>query len=165
MPTGIETVQYVYDALGNRIREAWTDTRDAIDYAGICYRRTKTWKESNDPLVHEKYCRIKALYEHCPEGAAVICVDEFGPLELRPRKGQGWHCKKHPQRLPATYHRPNGVRHFLAYYDVHADYLDGWFYRRKRREEFLDFLQRVRGRYWWDVKLYTVLDNFSPHRC
>lgn len=23
----------------------------------------------------------------------------------------------------------------------------------------------MRGRYWWDVKLYIVLDNFSPHRC
>jgi YD repeat-containing protein len=32
MPTGIETVQYVYDALGNRIKEAWTDSRGAIDY-------------------------------------------------------------------------------------------------------------------------------------
>jgi len=32
MPTGIETVQYVYDALGNRIKEAWTDARGAIDY-------------------------------------------------------------------------------------------------------------------------------------
>lgn len=53
----------------------------------------------------------------------------------------------------------------MAYYDVHADDLDGWFYRRKRREEFLDFLQRVRRRYWWDMKLYVVLDNFSPHRC
>jgi len=33
MPTGIETVQYVYDALGNRIKEAWTDARGAIDYS------------------------------------------------------------------------------------------------------------------------------------
>lgn len=99
-PVGAETLRY------------------ALHRAGIRYQRTKTWKESNDPLLHEKYCRIKALYEHCPAGAAVICVDEFGPLELRPYKGQGWRHKKHPQRLPATYHRPNGVRHFLAYYDV-----------------------------------------------
>ncbi|HHV54780.1 MAG TPA: hypothetical protein GXX55_04960 [Firmicutes bacterium] len=32
MPTGIETVQYVYDALGNRIKEAWTDARGVINY-------------------------------------------------------------------------------------------------------------------------------------
>jgi RHS repeat-associated protein len=32
MPTGIETVQYLYDALGNRIKESWTDSRGAIDY-------------------------------------------------------------------------------------------------------------------------------------
>ena len=31
----------------------------------------------------------------------MICVDELGPLELRPYKGQGWQYKKHPQRLPA----------------------------------------------------------------
>ncbi|HHV53887.1 MAG TPA: hypothetical protein GXX55_00300 [Firmicutes bacterium] len=32
MPTGIETVQYVYDALENRIKEAWTDARGVINY-------------------------------------------------------------------------------------------------------------------------------------
>ncbi|HHW45231.1 MAG TPA: DNRLRE domain-containing protein, partial [Desulfotomaculum sp.] len=32
MPTGIETVQYLYDALGNRIKEAWTDARGVINY-------------------------------------------------------------------------------------------------------------------------------------
>ncbi|MBE3584304.1 MAG: hypothetical protein IMX01_09360 [Limnochordaceae bacterium] len=26
-------MQYVYDALGNRIKEAWTDARGAIDYS------------------------------------------------------------------------------------------------------------------------------------
>lgn len=130
----------------------------------ISYQRTKTWKESKDPAFQEKWQRVKTLYrEKPPEHTAVVCVDEFGPIELRPYAGDHWAPEKHPQRLPATFHRYDGVRHFLAYYDVHANYLDGWLYERKRGEEFLDFLQRIRLRYA-EQNLVIVLDNFSPHR-
>ena len=129
----------------------------------ITYQRTKTWKMSNDPQFQEKFARVQALYKQCPEDGVVVCVDEFGPLELRPYAGRSWAPQKQPQRLPATFHRPYGTRHFLAWYDVHADYLGGWFYRRKRGEEFLDFLQRLRSCYPSWQRIYAVLDNFSPH--
>ena len=35
--------------------------------------------------VQEKWQRVKALYnKKPPQGTAVVCVDEFGPIELRP---------------------------------------------------------------------------------
>jgi hypothetical protein len=46
-----------------------------------------------------------------------VSFDEFGPLEIRPQPGQGWYHSDHPKRLPATYTRPHGVQHWLAFYD------------------------------------------------
>ena len=130
----------------------------------IRFQRTKTWKESKDPEFQQKWQRVKALYrQNPPIDTAVLCIDEFGPIELRPYAGDHWAPEKHPQRLPATYSRHHGVRQLLAYYDVHADVLDGRVYERKRGEELLDFLQWVRERYG-EKRLIIVLDNFAPHR-
>jgi hypothetical protein len=34
--------------------------------------------------------RILDLYDHPPADGRVICVDEFGPLNLLPRTGKAW---------------------------------------------------------------------------
>jgi transposase len=93
-----------------------------------------------------------------------LAFDEFGPLELRPQAGQSWRPQGHPHRLPATYTRPHGVRHWLACYDLHADQLWGYLRPRKRGCEVLDVLRRIRRRYPPDQRLHVILDNFSPHR-
>ena len=76
--------------------------------------------------------RIRRLYQTCPPRAAVICFDEWGPLELRPLGGRAWARRRRPQRMRATYHRRKGTEQFLGFYDVHADCLRGLFRRRKR---------------------------------
>ena len=48
-------------------------------------RRTKTWKESTDPLFARKYRAIRRLYRRRPQGGRRLCIDEFGPLNLLPR--------------------------------------------------------------------------------
>lgn len=68
-----------------------------------------------------------------------------------------------PDRLPATYTRTHGVKHFLATYNVHTDTMYGLIKRRKRRWEFLHLLSRVREQYPSERRLYLVMDNFSPH--
>lgn len=92
-----------------------------------------------------------------------LSFDEFGPLELRPQAGQSWQRQGHPDRLPATYTRPHGVRHWLACYDVHANRLWGYLRPRKRGREVLEVLQRIRRRYPPAQRLHLILDNFSPH--
>ena len=138
--------------------------RRALRENGISYQRHRTWKHSNDPEFDSKRKRIEALCAKCPKRSAVICVDEFGPLECRPYMGRTWAERKRVPRLPATYNRPYGVRHMLAFYDVHADVLGGFFYDRKRGEEFMDFLGEVRKMYPRWMRLYIILDNFSPHK-
>ncbi len=53
----------------------------------IRLRRTKTWKESNDPDFARKYRAIRRLYQKRPAGGRRLCLDEFGPLNLQPRHG------------------------------------------------------------------------------
>lgn len=69
-------------------------------------RRTKTWKESTDPLFAQKYRAIRRLYRHRPANGRRLCIDEFGPLNLQPHHG---HCLKglgkRVDRLRATYNR------------------------------------------------------------
>ena len=85
------------------------------------------------------------------------------PLELRPHAGRSWRPSGRPERHRATYHRPHGVRHWLAFYDVHANRLWGYVRPRKRRQEVLDVLRRMRRRYPPDQRIHLILDNFSPH--
>ena len=92
-----------------------------------------------------------------------VAFDEFGPLELRPHAGHAWRTSGHPQRQRATYTRPHGVRHWLAFYDVHGDELWGYVRPRKRRQETLDVLKRLRRRYPQRQRIHLILDNFSPH--
>jgi hypothetical protein len=98
----------------------------------------------------------------------VICVDEFGPLNLQPhpgrqwaRRGGGWPYPRRRRR--ATYKRPHGVRHLLAAYDLSRDGLYGHIKPGKRRGEFLAFLRYVRTLYPPGVRLGVVLDNASAH--
>jgi hypothetical protein len=86
---------------------------------GVRWRRTKTWKESDDPEFVRKYRRIKRLYRRCPAGGRRLCVDEFGPLNLLPRGGACLAGRgKKVERHRATYHRRGGVRHLPAAYDL-----------------------------------------------
>jgi transposase len=94
----------------------------------------------------------------------VICVDEFGPVEIKPIHGHAWCAAKHPSRIRATYNRHHGVRHYISAFDLQANRLVMRCYRRKRWQEFLSFLKQVRARYAAGIRLHVVLDNFSPHR-
>jgi transposase len=147
---------------------------------GVSFQRLKTWKVSNDPDFEAKKNRILELYEIADgkrepeegEPTVVICVDEFGPLNLQPHPGRQWAAVggkgKEPDRPPrrrrrATYKRPHGVRHLLAAYDLSTDKLYGHIKLKKGRSEFLAFLRYVRSLHPETVRIAIVLDNFSPH--
>ncbi len=146
----------------SRISREWL--RVLLRRLGVRWRRTKTWKESKDPLFAQKLRRIKRLYRRRPVGGRRICVDEFGPLNLLPRAGGCLAGRgKNVERHRATYSRKGGVRHLLAAYDLESDKLAGRFYARKTWVEFLDFLVWLRGRYRRSQTLHIVMDNYGPH--
>jgi transposase len=143
---------------------------------GVSFQRLKTWKASRDPDSEAKKNRILHLYGlmdgtsdvQPSDPDVVICVDEFGPLNLQPHPGRQWATRggggaQPRRRRRATYTRPHGVRHLLAADDLSHDRLYGHIKRRKRRGEFLHFLRYLRTLYPRSVRIAVVLDNYSPH--
>jgi transposase len=147
---------------------------------GVSFQVIKTWKQSNDPHFEAKKNRILELYA-IADGTAkpgrgdptvVLCMDEFGPLNLQPHPGKQWAAvaagrgdtnAPRRRRRRATYTRPHGVRHLMAGYDLSTDRLYGHVTTRKSRTEFLAFVRYLRALYPPEVRIAIVLDNFSPH--
>ena len=69
----------------------------------------QTWKASTDPDFIAKMRRVLTLYDHPPADGRVVCVDEFGPLNLLPRNGKAWRSYCRPRRLRATTPVPLGL--------------------------------------------------------
>ena len=103
---------------------------------GVSFQVIKTWKQSNDPDFEAKKNRVLELYEIADgkakpkkgDPSVVICMDEFGPLNLLPRPGRQWAPRivkgeraegPRRRRRRATFNRTNGVRHLMAAYDLH----------------------------------------------
>lgn len=151
-----------YLAEVKRITISAESVRQILRDAGISWQATKTWKASKDPDFAAKMARILDLYDHPPTDGRVICVDEFGPLNLQPRPGRGWFPTGHPTRLRATYTRTKGVRHMFAALDLASGQMFYRFRDRKRWQEFLAFCKQVRTRFPTG-KLYIICDNYGPH--
>ncbi|MEX1037408.1 MAG: IS630 family transposase [Acidimicrobiia bacterium] len=149
---------------------------------GVSFQVIKTWKQSNDPDFEAKKNRVLALYDIADgktepgpgDPTVVICMDEFGPLNLLPRPGRQWapaatktteRASGEPRRRRrrATYTRTQGVRHLFAAYDLGADTIYGHIKSNKNRTTFLQFCRYLRSLYPPQVRIGIVLDNFSPH--
>ena len=131
----------------------------------------------DDPDFEAKKNRILELYAISDgnvgpkkgDPRVVICVDEFGPLNLPPHPGKHWATaggggEIRRRRRRATYKRPHGVRHLLAAYDLSTDKLYGHVKLRKGRTEFLALCRYLRTLHPRHVRIAIVLDNWSPHR-
>lgn len=144
------------------------------------FQAVKTWKTSTDPDYETKKNRVLELYEIADgkrdrrpgDPDVVMCMDEFGPLNLQPHPGKQWapatsgpgtQNMPRRRRRRATYRRPHGVRHLMAGYDLSTDKLYGHVVKRKTRTEFLAFVRYLRSLHPFEVRIAIVLDNFSPH--
>ena len=134
-------------AARERVEISTETVRQILHDAGIRWQATKTWKASRDPDFAAKMARILALYDRPPADGRVICVDEFGPLNLQPRPGRGWFPVGRPARRRATYTRTGGVRHLFAALDLASGELFYRFRDRKRWREFLGFLKQLGTRF------------------
>jgi transposase len=148
---------------------------------GVSFQVIKTWKQSTDPDFESKKNRVLELYDIADQKAkpkrgdpkVVICMDEFGPLNLLPRPGKQWApvavkgggTTEDPRRRRrrATYTRRKGVRHLMAAYDLNEDKIYGHIKTKKDRTTFLEFCRYLRSLYPPEIRMAIVMDNFSPH--
>jgi len=147
---------------GGKVRIGRERLRQILIAEGITFQRTKTWKESPDPLKEQKLTRIEWCLEHARD--RTFAFDEFGPLTIRPVGGSAWAPRCRPQRLRANYHKPHGSRQLFACYSIGEDYLWGRIEPVKGAAPTLRALQSIRARVDDNKVIYVILDNLNHHR-
>jgi transposase len=145
-----------------RVRIGHERLRQLLHRHGVTFQRTKTWKESTDPDRDAKLARIEQVTSRFPD--RVFAFDEFGPLTIRPHAGASWARERHPDRLPANYHKLAGVRQFHGCYSVGEDRLWGVVRHRKSAANTLAALKSIRAARPDGAPIYIILDNLSAHR-
>ena len=131
---------------------------------GIHLQRRRSWCVSTDPQFAQKAADIVGLYLDPPENAVVISVDEKPSIQALER-AQGWLRLPNGEAVRGHSHeyKRHGTTTLFAALEVHTGKVKVGHYRRKRRREFLDFMNRIVGQYP-DTELHIVLDNFATHK-
>lgn len=124
----------------------------------------KSWCESDDPEFAAKAADVVGLYMAPPEKAIVICVDEKPSIQALER-AQGY--LKLPSGRTLTGHshdyKRNGTSTLFAAFEVATGKVTTAHKTRRRRIEFLDFMNEVVAAYP-DTALHVVLDNLNTHK-
>jgi transposase len=147
---------------GRKVHVGRERLRQILVAEGLTFQRTKTWKESPDPLKEEKLARIEWLLEHARD--RTFAFDEFGPLTIKPVGGSTWAPTSKPVRLRANYHKPHGSRQLFACYAIGEDHLWGTIEPAKGWAPTLRALQSIRARLDDGKPLHVILDNLNHHK-
>jgi len=131
---------------------------------GIHLQRRHSWCVSTDPDFTQKAADIVGLYLDPPEDAIVISVDEKPAIQALER-AQGWLRLPDGQALRGFNHeyKRHGTTTLFAALEVATGMVKVGHYRRRRRREFLDFMNQIVSHYP-DKELHVILDNLNTHK-
>ena len=155
------TGRLIADALGDvDVQHVWRVLRaQKIDLAA-----RKSWCESNDPEFAAKAADVVGLYMSPPENAVVISVDEKPSIQALERR-QGYLKMPDGRSLMGQSHNytRHGTTTLFAALNIATGEVTGRQYKRRRRVEFLDFMNRIvaahPGR-----EIHVILDNLNTHK-
>src|ERR1700690_16251 len=124
----------------------------------------KSWCESNDPNFAVKAADVVGLYVAPPKKAIVLCVDEKPSIQALER-AQGYLKLPNGRAMIGQSHdyKRNGTTTLFAALNVGTGVVTGRHYKRRRRLEFLDFMNRMVKQYQ-GKEIHVVLDNLSTHK-
>jgi transposase len=131
---------------------------------GIQLQRRRSWCLSTDPQFAQKAADIVGLYLDPPENAVVISVDEKPAIQALER-AQGWLRLPNGRALRGQNfeYKRHGTTTLFAALEVHTGIAHVGHYRRRRRREFLDFMNGIVA-HFPDTELHVVLDNLNTHK-
>lgn len=131
---------------------------------GIQLQRRRNWCISTDAEFAPKAAEIVGLYLNPPENAVVLCVDEKPHIQALER-AQGYLRLPNGKAVRGQSHeyKRHGTSTLFAAFDVHTGKVQGMHTKRRRREEFLAFMNEVVAAYP-DQEIHVVLDNLSTHK-
>jgi transposase len=124
----------------------------------------KSWCESNDPEFAAKAAEVVGLYMAPPENAIVISVDEKPSIQALERR-QGYLKMPNGRALTGQSHdyKRHGTTTLFAALNVATGKVTGRQYKRRRRIEFLDFMNRIVAEHP-GRELHVILDNLNTHK-
>lgn len=125
---------------------------------------SKSWCESRDPEFVAKAADVVGLYMAPPENAVVICVDEKPSIQALER-AQGYLKLPNGRALSGHSHdyKRHGTSTLFAAFEVASGKVTAAHAKRRRRLEFLDFMDEVVAAYP-DQDLHVILDNLNTHK-
>jgi transposase len=120
--------------------------------------------ESTDPGFIPKAADIVGLYMSPPDNAVVLSVDEKPSIQALER-AQGYLKLPNGRAMIGQSHdyKRNGTTTLFAALDVGTGQAMGRHYKRRRRLEFLDFMNRMVKQYQ-RKEIHVILDNLSTHK-
>jgi len=130
----------------------------------ICLQRRRSWCISTDPEFGPKAADIVGLYLSPPENALVLCIDEKPSIQALER-AQGWLRLPNGKALNGFSHgyKRHGTTTLFAAFDIATGQVIAGHYNRRRRREFLDFMNEIVAAYP-DREIHVVLDNLNTHK-
>lgn len=135
-----------------------------LRHHGIHLQRRRSWCVSTDPEFAQKAADIVGLYLNPPENAMAISVDEKPAIQALER-AQGWLRLPDGQAVRGFSHeyKRHGTTTLFAALEVATGLVRVGHYPRRRRREFLDFMNTIVAHYP-DKELHVVLDNLNTHK-
>jgi len=130
----------------------------------IALERRRSWCISTDPAFARKAADIVALYLNPPENAVVLAVDEKPHIQALER-AQGWLRLPNGKALTGFNHeyKRHGTTTLFAALEVATGLVQAGHYQRRRRIEFLDFMNRIVADYPHQ-EIHVILDNLNTHK-
>lgn len=155
------TGKLVSNALGNvSTHQVWRVLRKH----GIHLQRRHSWCISTDPQFSEKAADIVGLYLSPPGNAVVISVDEKPAIQALER-AQGYLKLPNGKAIAGYNHeyRRHGTTTLFAALNIATGQVKAGHYNRRRRKEFLDFMNSVIAEYP-NKEIHVILDNLRTHK-
>ena len=131
---------------------------------GIQLQRRRSWCITTDPEFGPKAADVVGMYLNPPENAVVICVDEKPHIQALER-AQGYLRLPDGKSVNGFSHcyKRHGTTTLFAALDVTTGQVKTRHYKRRRRREFLDFMNQIvadnPGR-----EIHVILDNLNTHK-
>jgi len=132
---------------------------------GICLQRRRSWCVSTDPGFAPKAADIIGLYLNPPSNALVLSIDEKPSIQELERK-TGYVLTsngKIVRGLKSAYKR-HGTLNLFAALNIATSAIHAKTTERRRRIEFLEFMDDIVAEYPAGQEIHVMLDNHCIHK-
>jgi transposase len=135
-----------------------------LRHHGVHVARRRSWCISTDPEFASKAADIVALYLDPPQNAVVLSVDEKPHIQALER-AQGWLRLPSGKALTGYSHeyKRHGTTTLFAALEVASGMVSTGHFKRRRRREFLAFMNEVVASYP-ESEIHVILDNLNTHK-